>query len=238
MKLSILAIFTTLLVPAFGETNGNFLVRYASNLVSPTGPGIDTIINVSDTGATIGTTIPANLGTMTSITDTYGNLCANVYVLDARDEQLVACCSCFLTPDSAGSFSALTNLVANTLTGTIPNSIVIKIVASLPVTVATPVGGFGPPPGTPIMPGPGVTTCDPTTVGQTTSALGVGGTLIGQPLVPTGLIAWARSNRSETGFANAQLTTGELGRLTQLCTYNTANGSGTGVCKFCLSGAL
>jgi hypothetical protein len=43
---------------------------------------------------------------------------------------------------------------------------------------------------------------------------------------------------AETPFAVARLSVGELERLTRLCTFINANGSGFGICKACKLGGL
>ena len=66
-----------------------------------------------------------------------GNIVAQVYVFDASDEQLVACCSCTLTPDQGVTLSAKKQLIKNTLTGVLPASITVKLVATLGGNAAT-----------------------------------------------------------------------------------------------------
>ena len=43
---------------------------------------------------------------------------------------------------------------------------------------------------------------------------------------------------TETQFAPATLSAGEYSRLTQLCTFINANGSGFGICRSCRLGGL
>jgi hypothetical protein len=74
-----------------------------------------------------------------------GNIVAQVYVFDASDEQLVACCSCTLTPDQGVTLSAKKQLIKNTLTGVMPTSVTVKLVATLGGNAATDqvaAGGF------------------------------------------------------------------------------------------------
>jgi len=58
-----------------------------------------------------------------------GNICANIYVFDVAQE-LQECCSCMLTPNALLKLSVRTNLLSAPMTGTAPNSGVIKIVSS------------------------------------------------------------------------------------------------------------
>lgn len=261
MKLRILGAFVALILPAFAETDGNYLVRYAAGL-----PAGDTTVNIVNTGSTTGVTIPVNFNAYSNTSGTggefvgsvtaSGNICANVYVIDARDEQEVECCSCYLTPDQSVHFSAISDLTANTLTTLVPPSIVIKIVATLPVVVLNPslsepvvtlVNPVAETPAGPVFSSSvgtvGINTfpCNPAAIGTVGSVpASQNGIALGQPLVPTGLVAWARNAAgSETGFANAQLSNGELAHLQGLCANIASNGSGAGFCPtLCHYGAF
>jgi len=57
------------------------------------------------------------------------NLNANVYTF-SPDEQLISCCCCVVTPNALVSLSAKADLISNTLTPAVPNSIVVKVVAT------------------------------------------------------------------------------------------------------------
>jgi hypothetical protein len=70
-------------------------------------------------------------------TDGNGSIVAQVYVFDALDEQLVACCSCPLTPDQGATLSAKKQLIKNTLTGVLPSSITVKLVGTKGGNAAT-----------------------------------------------------------------------------------------------------
>lgn len=116
-----------------------FQVRYTANLNIG-----DSVVNVSNSGAN---------GATAS-----GNICVNVYGFDPGEE-LLSCCSCLVTPDALASFSVKQSIVNNTLIPTVPTSVVIKLVASVPNTgalasgmlawgtslhsVPTPVGAYG-----------------------------------------------------------------------------------------------
>jgi hypothetical protein len=85
-----------------------FQLRYASYV--STGP--DSVFNITNSGAS------------------GGNLCVRVYTF-SPDEQLVSCCACVVTPNALVSLSAKNDLISNTLTPAVPNSIVVKLVATV-----------------------------------------------------------------------------------------------------------
>ncbi len=97
----------------FAPPSDAFQVHYAANLNIG-----DSFINLTN-GGTQGGTDPA------------GNICANVYVFEP-DEQLAACCSCLVSPDGLDSLSVKNDLISNTLTPAIPNSVVVKLLATKP----------------------------------------------------------------------------------------------------------
>jgi hypothetical protein len=92
-----------------------FQIGYASNL-----PAGDSYVNLTN-GATDGAFLGSN--------GSNGDICANVYVFDPGQEML-ACCSCLVTPDGLNSFSVKNDLINKQLTPAVPSSVVIKVVAS------------------------------------------------------------------------------------------------------------
>jgi hypothetical protein len=141
---------------------------------------------------------------------TTGAICVNVYAF-SPDEQMISCCSCPVTPNGLVSISARDSLISNTLTPAVPTSIVIKLYATAPV------GGSCA--GSAASPGSGA----------------------------PGMLAWGTSVHlspsaspviAESGFLTASLSSGELNRLTALCTFINATGSGFGVCRSCGLGGL
>jgi hypothetical protein len=148
-------------------------------------------------------------GTSASIT---GSICANVYAF-SPDEQMISCCSCPVTPNGLRSLSAKRDLVSNTLTPAVPGSIVIKIYGSVPAGGSCAGSAAA----------PGAATSGLVAWGTTAHAAAPGG-------LPNAV--------TETAFVPATLSAGELTRLTQLCTFIIANGSGFGICESCQLGAL
>jgi hypothetical protein len=113
------------LFPAQGQPPENsFLIRFAANLDKG-----DSVINVTNTGFNGAPLLGPGFGT------SVGNLCVNVYTF-SPDEQLVSCCSCLVTPNGLASLSLNADLLKTTLTGVIPTSAVVKLVASVPETGA------------------------------------------------------------------------------------------------------
>jgi hypothetical protein len=170
----------------------------------------DSVINMTNSGASSGAAVPINGDPQA------GNLCANIYAY-SPDEQLVSCCSCNVTPNGLNSLSVKNDLASNTLTPIIPSALVIKILATTPAS------------------------CNASTAAIAGSAAA--------PLAK-GLIAWgttihalpagvgATYGLTETEFNNATLSGAELSRMTQLCAFIKANGSGYGICKSCAVGGL
>lgn len=195
---------TALSVVAFAQPNvtvdSPFQVRYASNLNVG-----DSVVNITNSGAR-----GAGLAAGTSASTT-GAICVNAYAF-SPDEQMIACCSCPVTPNGLVSLSARQDLISNTLTPAVPTSIVIKLLASAPVG------------------------------GSCTNSAAAPGAL------SSGMLAWGTTVHAgaaagttattETEFLPATLSAGELARLTTLCTFINANGSGFGVCRSCRLGGL
>jgi hypothetical protein len=173
-----------------GSPADAFQVRYASNLNIG-----DSVINIT------------NAGTKNTATGALSNICVNVYTF-SPDEQLVSCCACNVTPNALVSLSARSDLISNTLTPAVPNSIVVKLVASAQAT------------------------CNAATV--TAEALAPGMRAWGTTLhaaLPAGTYAV-----TETPFETAGLSAAELARMTSFCGFIQANGSGFGICRSCRTG--
>jgi len=196
-------------VAAFGQVQDSpFQIRYASNLAVG-----ESVINFTNSGASSTQAFQANLAQN-------GEICANVYAY-SPDEQLVSCCSCNVTPNALNSLSVKADLGTNTLTPIIPSSLVIKVVATVGGTACTASSAAlaGTPPNT------------------FANGLLAWGTTIHLLPVSGGTVA-GTYGVTETAFSNATLSGAELFRMTQLCTFIRANGSGFGICKSCKVGGL
>ncbi len=178
--------------PAGGPPDA-FQVRYASNL------------NIGDSFINI-----TNAGTQGGF-DPAGDICVNVYAFDS-EEEMIACCSCPVTPNGLRSLSARNDLIANTLTPAVPTSIIIKLLAT------TPSG----------------TSCNPSaaTAGKLAGGMRAWGTTLhalpGSPAY----------GGTETAFSPAVLSTSELTKLTSECGFIQTDGSGFGICASCRVGGL
>ena len=191
---------------AFAQNNNNnysldtaYQVKYASNLNIG-----DSVINITNDGSY-------------NVSNSPASLCANVYTF-APDEQLIACCSCLVTPDGLNSISAQADLISNTLTGVVPTSIVVKIFSSKPNTGST-----------------GAPSCSPSTVSYSSLEPGIkawGTTLHAAPTTPVSYQV------TETPFTMGNLSNGEFISDVTECAYIGVLGSGSGICKSCATGGL
>ena len=160
-----------------------FQVKYASNLNVG-----DSVFNISNSGAS------------------GGNICVSVYTF-SPDEQEISCCSCTVTPNALVSLSAKTDLISNTLTPAVPNSIVVKLVSTS--------GG----------------SCNASVQGTAATGLLAWGTTLHANAAVAGGVAL-----TETAFTPATLGTAEYTRITALCGFIQSNGSGFGICRSCRLG--
>jgi hypothetical protein len=174
-----------------------FQVSYAANPSAG-----ESYINVINTGAQGDSLLGPGFGTPA------GNICVNVYAF-APDEQEIACCSCVLTPNSVVSLGVKSSLTSNTLTGVIPTSVVIKLVATQPTSG---------------------TSCSPAVEGTLVSGM----IAYGATPQPAGNAYSA----VEHTFVPSTLSAGEYASITGRCASIISNGSGSGICKGCQNGAL
>jgi len=122
-----IALATLLLaIAAFGAFAQNttdpadtiYQVRYAANLNIG-----ESYINIVNTGAQGAALLGPGLGPQP------GNICVNVYAFDPGEE-MVSCCSCYVTPDQVVNLGVNRDLTSKTLTGVIPSSVTIKLLAT------------------------------------------------------------------------------------------------------------
>jgi hypothetical protein len=186
------------------STDNAYQVRYASNLNIG-----DSVVNITNTGARGGVGLDSGTSASTS-----GAICVNVYAF-SPDEQMISCCSCPVTPNGLVSLSANSDLVSNTLTPAHPTSIVIKLLATVPV------GG----------------SCTNSAAAVTIATLAPGLAAWGTTLhaLPTSPVTFGIT---ETDFKPSTLSASELSRMGALCGFIFANGSGFGVCRSCRLGGL
>jgi hypothetical protein len=179
-----------------GNTPDSFQISYASNLNIG-----DSVINLTNAGTLSGS-------------DPAGRICVNVYTFDPAEE-LVSCCSCLVTPNGLNSLSDHSDLISNTLTPGVPTSIVIKLLATVPV-------------GTTCNPGNGGNNW---TAGDLAPGLRAWGTTLHAN--PTG-----GYQVTENVFQQAALSRSEATKLANYCNFIGLVGSGFGVCKSCRLGGL
>jgi len=223
-------------VSGLAQDDGNFMVRYASNLNTNDG-----ITNMTNTGASWGENIPFSGFTSPFVTGSLisnGNICVNIYAFSG-DEQLQWCCQCTLTPNAFGAF-LVSEPRGNTLTGVQPTGLIIKLEATAQGPVYSSQDGHT------VIATLGAAQCDATGVGLS-AAPGqfapdpTGPSVYGVP-TSKGLIAWMRNNGTETAYAHSTLSLGQSGsgpyaivgeaaRNSALCGYNKINGSGFGYCN-------
>jgi hypothetical protein len=179
-----------------------FQVRYAANLNIG-----DSIVNITNSGASSTTPFTNNMMPQD------GNICANVYVF-LPNEQIAACCSCFVSPNGLLSLSVKNDLINNPLIPIpAPTSVVIKLLATK--------AGSAP------------STCTNAAALAGTSG---NGTVSGMVAYGTTLHAILDSKKTptytvtETKFTQATLSSAELKTLTTFCSVIIGNGSGLGVC--------
>lgn len=175
------------------------------NLSSATGDSFITIYNAGSSA------VVNNYGPKA----TSGWITAEIYVFDAADEQLVACCYCPLSPDAAATISAKNLLINNSLTGKAPSSVTVTMVTA---------------PGNANLnqvPGP--------EFALTKFGTGLRGTRTTTHLAANypGLTSFA----TEAPLDVVNISAGEYANAVNLCYTFIYNGSGSGVCGGCAAGA-
>ena len=112
------------------QTQQTYLLTYYAHNAGPGSP-VDQVVRLVNV-ATGGT----------PMTSPIGDICTNIYVFDSSQE-MIACCSCRLTPNQLASASVAEQLTNNPLTSVVPAAGVVKI---LPVvagsTACSPIAPF------------------------------------------------------------------------------------------------
>jgi hypothetical protein len=184
----------------------SYLTKYAANLNIG-----ESYIAITNTGANGAPLLGPGFGGAT------GNICVNVYAFDPGEE-LIACCSCLITPDRIVNLGVNRDLTVKTRTGVAPTSVTVKLLTTL-------AGGNGT-----------GASCTNSAATVTTATLAAGaaawGTTLHSP--PTG----GSYATTEAAFAPSTLSPGELASIGGRCASIVGNGSGFGVCNSCRAGAL
>jgi hypothetical protein len=199
-----------LAVAAFAQNpvtaDAAFQVGYAANLTIG-----ESYINITNTGANGAALLGPGFGTQS------GNICVSVYAFDPGEE-LISCCSCLVTPDQTVNLGVNRDLTVKTLTGVVPSSVTVKLLATL-----SSGGGSG-------------TSCTNSAASVTATTTGVSGLAAwGTTLHATPTAAYATT---ETAFTPATLSAGEAASIGGRCAAILGNGSGFGICNSCRAGAL
>jgi hypothetical protein len=193
-RFSLAVVALTLSGSAFAQMDA-VQIGYVSNLNQG-----DAYVNLTNGGA---------YGAFLGLNNSNGDICANIYVFDPAQEML-ACCSCVVTPDALNSLSVQSSLLMNTLTPSKPSSIVIKLVANAPVFDTCDAASI-----TPASLAPGLRAFG-TTLHQNTS---------------TGAY-----QVTENAFQDVSSGAAELSSLATYCGFIFGGGSGFGICKGCPAG--
>jgi hypothetical protein len=189
-------------IVVFTALDGSFQVSYAADPAAG-----ESYINIINTGANGAALLGPGFG------GAAGNMCVNVYAF-APDEQEISCCSCLLTPNSVANLGVNRDLTSTTLTGVVPTSVVIKLVATLAGT-----GGSG-------------TSCTASAAAEGTLVNGL--VAYGTTPQPVG----TSFSAVEHTFVPSTLSAAEYASITGRCASILGNGSGFGICASCRAGAL
>ena len=208
MRTSVLLFTSLMLGSAIGQAQ-QFQILYAANLDKG-----DSYINATNTGFNGASLYGPGIG------GAAGNICLNVYAF-SPDEQLVACCSCLITPNGLVSLSVNNDVLYNTLTGIRPNSAVVKFVTSSAGSQFT---------------GSSCTNSAALVGSNAENVLARGslvfGTTLHAPAVPGSFVT------TERPALEANLSTPELASITNRCANIIGNGSSYGICRSCRVGGL
>jgi hypothetical protein len=168
----------------------------------------------------------------------------NVFAFDPNEE-LISCCSCLVTPDQTVNLGVNRDLTARTITGVVPTSVTVKLLATLAggglltnITgnVTSSNGGIGNTASAQILSGVASAGCTNSAATVTSAALA------------NGVAAWHTTLHAtptpgsyattEAPFTGGTLSAAELASIGGRCAAIVGNGSGFGICTSCQSGAL
>jgi hypothetical protein len=155
-----------------------------------------------------------------------GTICVNAYVF-ASDEELIACCSCPVTPNGVTELSVNQDLLINILEPQLPARFIV-----VALTATKPLGANS----------AGCAGSSFTSIPEDTAA--------GNSVLVPGMVAWgtaihANTSRTvvfyqltETRFEPKPLLDQEAFRMTALCSISIGNSGGAGICNTCKVGGL
>jgi hypothetical protein len=202
-----MAAAATATLVVFPSADSGFQERYSANLNLG-----ESYIDITNDGANGASLLGPGLG------GAVGNICVNVYAFDPSEE-LVSCCSCLVTPDQTVNLGVIADLTSKTLTGVIPTSVTVKLLATLAGTNGSGTG----------------TVCNNSAASVTATTTGI-----------AGLAAWGTTLHAqgtgtattETPFTPSTLSSGELASIAGRCGAIIGNASGFGICTSCRTGGL
>ena len=193
--------------PTLTVYDTSFQLHYAANLNSA-----DSLIDVVNTGYNGASANGPGFGAA------IGNLCINAYAF-SPDEELLACCSCLITPGATASLSVKNDLISIANTAEMPASMTVALVATLAGT-----GGTG-------------SSCTNSAALATSTSF---------PLAPSGMQAWDTGVHltatsvlatTESPFLPATLSPSAMASMAGRCAATYGNSGGTGICNSCKNAA-
>ena len=216
-KLLVLAALVCLAaLPSFAQypVAAPYLVDFFANNPGPGGTADQNIrlVNVGEFG--------------TPLSSPVGDVCANVYVFDANQE-MVACCSCRVTPNGLLTVSVGNSLTNNPVTSVVPVSGAIKIISTIAAGATAC---------TPLTYNAGIA---PSLVGWAGHIENSGGTASGTFISVAELLGWyhvpgqlvqAVNDDAPNVDAPVDPNTSEYAFLPQACQFARYLGSGKGTC--------
>jgi hypothetical protein len=185
-----------------------FQVSYAANPSAG-----ESLINMINTGANGDPLLGPGFG------GAAGNTCVNVYAFDPAEE-LIACCSCLLTPNQVVNLGVNANLTIKSQSGVVPPSVTIKLLN----TLAGPAGTAA--------------SCTNSAAYAGQAGYSIVSGLVAYGTTPQSMNGGASYNVVEHPFIPATLSAGELASITGRCASIIGNASGYGICTQCQPGAL